>query len=196
MSHGCGSALCASAIAFRRSTAALAKANASSFGSARDPRFLRPGLNGRYPFLSVPSLPRTAETGPSAGRSGTQSRPGSGLRDRARGTTLAPHIRSQRMRTCPIHRQAPKNDLIDPLQRPAPAGCIVNLRLGYLSSMGHACWRQCQLPTTITGGSFNESQSRRGRYWDSSSSSRIESRFPRKMPKRAPAGLKLLSRPH
>ena len=63
-------------LAFRRSTAALAKANASTFGSAPDPRFLRPGANGRYPFLPVSSLPRTAGTGLSAGRSGTQSRPG------------------------------------------------------------------------------------------------------------------------
>ena len=63
-------------LAFRRSTAALAKANASTFGSAPDPRFLRLSANGHYPFLPVSSLPRTAGTGLSAGRSGTRSRPG------------------------------------------------------------------------------------------------------------------------
>jgi hypothetical protein len=63
-------------LASRRSTAALAKANVSTFGSAPDPRFLRPGFNGRYPLSPVSSLPRTAGTGLSAGRSGTQSRPG------------------------------------------------------------------------------------------------------------------------
>jgi hypothetical protein len=55
---------------------ALAKANVSAFGSTPDPRFLRPGFNGRYPSSPVSSLPRTAGAGRSAGRSGTQSRPG------------------------------------------------------------------------------------------------------------------------
>ena len=62
--------------AFRRSTAALATPVATSIGSAPDPRFLRPGSFGRYPLSPVSSLPSTSETGRSAGRSGTQSRPG------------------------------------------------------------------------------------------------------------------------
>jgi hypothetical protein len=62
--------------AFRRSTAALARPVATSIGSAPDPRFLRPGSFGRYPLSPVSSLPSTSETGRSAGRSGTQSRPG------------------------------------------------------------------------------------------------------------------------
>jgi hypothetical protein len=62
--------------AFRRSTAALATPVATSIGSAPDPRFLRPGCFGRYPLPPVSSLPSTSETGRSAGRSGTQSRPG------------------------------------------------------------------------------------------------------------------------
>ena len=40
---GRGSALFRGALAFRRSTAALATPDASSIGSAPDPRFLRPG---------------------------------------------------------------------------------------------------------------------------------------------------------
>ncbi len=63
-------------LAFRRSTAALARADASTIGSAPVPRFLRPGFIGRYPLSPVSSQPRSAETGRSAGRSGTQSRPG------------------------------------------------------------------------------------------------------------------------
>ncbi len=62
--------------AFRRSTAALARPVATSIGSAPDPRFLRPGSFGCYPLSPVSSLPSTSETGRSAGRSGTQSRPG------------------------------------------------------------------------------------------------------------------------
>jgi hypothetical protein len=62
--------------AFRRSIAALARPVATSIGSAPDPRFLRPGSFGRYPLSPVSSLPSTSETGRSAGRSGTQSRPG------------------------------------------------------------------------------------------------------------------------
>jgi hypothetical protein len=42
-----------SPLAFRRSTAALAEPDASSIGSAPDPRFLRPGRAGRYPAKPV-----------------------------------------------------------------------------------------------------------------------------------------------
>jgi len=78
-----------SPLASRRSAAALAKADASTFGSAPDPRFLRPGANGRYPCSPVSSLPRTAGTGRSAGRSGTQSRPGA-VCETARGHRTRP----------------------------------------------------------------------------------------------------------
>ncbi len=47
-------------------------------------------LDGRYPLAPVSSLPSTSETGRSAGRSGTQSRPGAGLRSPPAGTALAP----------------------------------------------------------------------------------------------------------
>ena len=62
-------------LAFRRSTAALAGPDASSIGSAPVPRFLRPGCIGRYPLPPVSSLPRSAETGRSAGRAVTRGRP-------------------------------------------------------------------------------------------------------------------------
>jgi hypothetical protein len=42
-------------------------------------------LDGRYPLLPVSSQPSSSETGRSAGRSGTQSRPGSGVTTPARG---------------------------------------------------------------------------------------------------------------
>ncbi len=45
-------------------------------GSAPVPRFLRPGCLGRYPSPPVSSLPRSAETGRSAGRAEARSRPG------------------------------------------------------------------------------------------------------------------------
>jgi hypothetical protein len=70
-------ARCASGpLAFRRPTAALAAPDASGIGSASVPRFLRRGFLGRYPWLPVSSLPRSAETGRSAGRSVSRSRPG------------------------------------------------------------------------------------------------------------------------
>src|SRR5207244_12897129 len=67
----------------------------------------------------------------------------------------------------------------------------------------HACPAGCnragvspdyQLPLPVDH--LTKASREEDRYWDSSSSSRIESPFPRKMPRRAPAGLKLLSRPH
>src|SRR5665213_3692144 len=42
-------------------------------------------LDGGYPLLPVSSQPSSSETGRSAGRSGTQSRPGSGVTTPARG---------------------------------------------------------------------------------------------------------------
>jgi hypothetical protein len=62
-------------------------------GSASVPRFLRPGCIGRYPLPPVSSQPRSAETGRSAGRSVTRSRPGAGLRAPPAGTALAFVIR-------------------------------------------------------------------------------------------------------
>ena len=53
------------------------------------PRFLKPGCIGRYPLPPVSSLPRSAETGRSAGRAVARSRPGAdcksarGLRSRS-----------------------------------------------------------------------------------------------------------------
>jgi hypothetical protein len=73
------------ALASRRSTAALARADASTIGSAPEPRFLRPGGDGRYPFSPVSSQPSSSETGRSAGRSATQSRPRCGVTTPARG---------------------------------------------------------------------------------------------------------------
>jgi hypothetical protein len=81
-----------SALAYRRSTAALARPDASSIGSAPDPRFLRPGHVGCYPLRPVSSLPSTSETGRSAGRSGTQSRPGA-VCETARGHRPRPTFR-------------------------------------------------------------------------------------------------------
>jgi hypothetical protein len=87
-------------LASRRSAAALAKANASTFGSAPDPRFLRPGFNGRYPLSPVSSLPRTAGAGRSAGRSGTRSRPGA-VCETARGDRTRCR-KSDRIRNAPF----------------------------------------------------------------------------------------------
>jgi hypothetical protein len=64
------------ALAFRRSAAALARANASAVGSAPVPAFPETRSGGRYPLRSVSSLPRSAETGRVAGRAVAQSRPG------------------------------------------------------------------------------------------------------------------------
>jgi hypothetical protein len=71
-----GSALFRGALAFRRSAAALARANASAVGSAPVPAFPETRSRGRYPLRSVTSLPRSAETGLRAGRAVAQSRPG------------------------------------------------------------------------------------------------------------------------
>ncbi len=70
-----GSAPFRGALAFRRSAAALARANASAIGSAPVPAFPETRPGGRYPLRPVTSLPRSAETGRSAGRAVTQSRP-------------------------------------------------------------------------------------------------------------------------
>ena len=90
---------------------------------------------------------------------------------------------------CPIHRQSLKNDLIDPLQRPASGGCIVNLRLGYLPSTGHPAGVSANSQLPLPVDHLTKASRGEDRYWDSSSSSRIESPFPRKMQRRAPAGL-------
>ena len=71
-----GSAPMRGALAFRRSAAALARANASAVGSAPVPAFPETRSRGRYPLRSVTSLPRSAETGRSAGRAVARSRPG------------------------------------------------------------------------------------------------------------------------
>jgi hypothetical protein len=71
-----GSAPFRGALAFRRFTAALARPNASSLGSAPVPAFPETRLDGRYPRLPVSSLPSSSETGRRAGRAVAQSRPG------------------------------------------------------------------------------------------------------------------------
>jgi hypothetical protein len=63
-------------LAFRRSAAALARANASAVGSAPVSAFPQTRSGGRYPLQSVCSLPSSSETGRDAGRAVTQSRPG------------------------------------------------------------------------------------------------------------------------
>jgi hypothetical protein len=63
-------------LAFRRSAAALARANASAVGSAPVPAFPETRPDGRYPLRSVLSLPSSSETGRRAGRAVAQSRPG------------------------------------------------------------------------------------------------------------------------
>ena len=70
-----GSALLRGALAFRRSAAALARANASAVGSAPVPAFPETRSNGRYPLRPVTSLPSSSETGRHAGRAVAQSRP-------------------------------------------------------------------------------------------------------------------------
>ena len=72
----CAAARTLGALAFRRSAAALARANASAIGSAPVPAFPETRPGGRYPFRPVTSLPRSAETGRYAGRAVAQSRPG------------------------------------------------------------------------------------------------------------------------
>jgi hypothetical protein len=73
-----GSAHFRGALAFRRSAAALARANASAVGSAPVPAFPETRPDGRYPLRSVTSLPRSAETGRRAGRAVARSRPAPG----------------------------------------------------------------------------------------------------------------------
>jgi hypothetical protein len=63
-------------LAFRRSAAALARANASAVGSAPVPAFPETRLDGCYPLSPVSSLPSSSETGRRAGRAVAQSRPG------------------------------------------------------------------------------------------------------------------------
>ena len=70
-----GSAHFRGALAFRRSAAALARANASAVGSAPVPAFPETRLDGRYPLSPVTSLPSSSETGRHAGRAVAQSRP-------------------------------------------------------------------------------------------------------------------------
>jgi hypothetical protein len=74
--HGRGSGSCREPLAFRRSAAALARANASAVGSAPVTALPETWRNGRYPLPPVSSLPRSAEAGRCAGRAGTRSRPG------------------------------------------------------------------------------------------------------------------------
>jgi hypothetical protein len=104
MCAGRGSGQYRRPLAFRRSTAALAAPDVSSIGSAPDPRFLRPGRAGRYPVRACHSLPSTSGTGHSAGRSGTQSRPGA-VCETARG--LPRSLRSSdRIRKAPFGERA------------------------------------------------------------------------------------------
>jgi len=75
------------ALAFRRSTAALAEALTPWLSSG--PRFLElPGANGRT--LPGASAASTSRTGRSAGRDDARSRPSAGLRAPPAGTALAP----------------------------------------------------------------------------------------------------------
>ena len=62
-------------LAFRRSAAALARANASAVGSAPVPAFPETRLDERYSFSPVSSLPSSSETGRHADRAVAQSRP-------------------------------------------------------------------------------------------------------------------------
>ncbi len=83
----CGCALCVSALASRRSTAALAKAVTLRLNPG--PRFLElPGANERT--LPGASAASTSQTGPSAGRFDARSRPGAKLRASPAGTARAP----------------------------------------------------------------------------------------------------------
>ncbi len=84
---GCGCALCVSALASRRSTAALAEAVTLRLNPG--PRFLElPGANERT--LPGASAASTSQAGPSAGRFDTRSRPGAKLRASPAGTAPAP----------------------------------------------------------------------------------------------------------
>ena len=74
--RGRGSGSYREPLAFRRSAAALARANASAVGSAPVTALPETRRNGRYPLPPVCSLPRSAGTGRCAGRAGTRSRPG------------------------------------------------------------------------------------------------------------------------
>ena len=90
-------------LASRRSTAALAKADASTFGSAPDPRFLRPGSTGvtRFRLSLVYRAPRGPVVVP-AGR-GPRAARERFARPRA-GTALAPHVGSHP--ECTLHERA------------------------------------------------------------------------------------------
>jgi hypothetical protein len=95
-----GSAPCRGALAFRRSTAALARPNVSSLGSAPVPAFPETRLDGRYPFSPVSSLPSSSEAGRDAGRAVAQSRPG----------TVCETVRRRRAR--PTLRTAPRRAIM------------------------------------------------------------------------------------
>ena len=81
-----GSAPYRGALAFRRSAAALARANASALAQLQFPRFLRPDLDGRYPSICLESTELLGDRS-SCRPSGGPEPPGNGLRDRAQ----APH---------------------------------------------------------------------------------------------------------
>ena len=101
-----GSAPFRGALAFRRSAAALARANASAIGSAPVPAFPETRPGGRYPLRPVTSLPRSAETGRSAGRAVTQSRPGADRIHPRAGTALA-----RAFRKCPRERRPSMSEI-------------------------------------------------------------------------------------
>jgi len=82
------------ALAFRRSAAALARANASAIGSASVPAFPETRSGGRYPLRSVSSLPSSSETGRLAGRAVAQSRPRAECIFPRAGTAPAPSFES------------------------------------------------------------------------------------------------------
>jgi hypothetical protein len=69
-------AKCRGALAFRRSAAALATPVATSIGSAPEPRFLGPLGRVFCPPPPITNAVSSSQTGPSAGRAGPQSRPG------------------------------------------------------------------------------------------------------------------------
>ena len=87
-------------VAFRRSAAALARANASAIGSAPVPAFPETRPGGRYPFRPVTSLPRSAETGRYAGRAVAPSRPGA-----ERISSARRHRTRSVFRKCPRERR-------------------------------------------------------------------------------------------
>jgi hypothetical protein len=85
------------ALAFRRSTAALAEALTPQLSSG--PRFLEPpGANGRT--LPGASAASSSQTGHSAGRAGPRSRPGAECVVPPAGTALAPLSKAP-SRRCP-----------------------------------------------------------------------------------------------